>query len=95
MITSYKLQQIGYNPKEAYSIMDRLRKLNCKVKQIKINADYIRKGVMCNYLHFCDAIDTKEAITVLSDYLDDLPRMAVQAKWKAVLHDLNKICKDE
>jgi hypothetical protein len=91
MITSNSIKQLGYTQKEAYSIMERLRRLRCTVKQVKQRSNYVRNGVICDYLHFCDAIDTKEAIEALEAYLERLPKNCSRAKWESILSNLKEL----
>lgn len=91
MLTAKAIQQLGYTQKESYSIMQTLRKLNCNVKQVKQRSHYVRNGVICDYIHFCDAIDTKEGLYAIGAYLERLPKEASRSKWEDVLNKLKTL----
>lgn len=94
MLTASKLKELGFEQRDAYMIMQRLRLLKCNVSTVKLRSTYVRNGQVCDYTNFCDSVNLGEAIVALGKYISNAKNTANIVKWKQVLDILFDISGD-
>lgn len=80
---------MGYERKDAGIIMNKLKKIGCNHKTVKIRSNYIRKGSICDYMYFGNGFDCIEAIEALRAYCVTNALGADMEHWKNVLIDIS------
>jgi len=91
MITSSLIRSIGYTRVESGIIMQKLKALNIPFKTIKMRDTYVKRGIVCDYMHFCNGFARLEVIKALKAYCDTKPLNVNMPYWKELLKKLQEV----
>ncbi len=88
MITSSKLRELGYCSAQCGMIMQKLKKIGVPFKVVQIRGTYIKRGKVCDYMHYADSFKRDEVIDALITYTATKRINTNMETWKDVLNKI-------